>query len=76
MARISTLKVGDKVGYSKKFLQSTGQYTGPIPFARGVITELKAYGIDFTLATVDWDTPEAPEKVNVKNLAKVGSVNF
>ena len=49
----ATFEVGAKVRYSAKFLRSTGQYTGDIPFARGVITALRPMG-DATIATVDF----------------------
>jgi len=75
MGSKNTIVVGDKVGYSKKFLRSISQYTGPLPFARGTVTEIKDYG-GIAIAAIDWDTNEAPEKVNVRNLSKVGSVNF
>ena len=49
----ATFEVGAKVRYSAKFLRSTGQYTGDVPFARGVITALRPMG-DSTIATVDF----------------------
>jgi hypothetical protein len=73
---LDAIKVGDKVAYSTAFLKSTGEHTGPIPFARGVVTDLKKYGKDFEIATVKWDTPEAPEQVNTKSLVKVDRMHL
>lgn len=61
------LAVGDRVKYRREFLQSTGQHTGDIPFARGTITRLKTYG-SMTLAGIEWDDPEIPRQVAVANL--------
>ena len=66
-------KTGDKVAYSVQFLKSIGESpTSELCHCRGVITELKEYGPKFTLATIRWDDPNIPEKVNCFNLAKVG----
>ena len=50
------LKVGDEVKYASQWLHNTGQYTGEIPFARGVIVSLSPLGggSDHELAEVDW----------------------
>jgi hypothetical protein len=66
------IKPGDKVGYSQAFLRSTGQYTGPVPFARGVVRSVTAGGI----ATVDWGDPDIPKKVHVFNLAVIGTAKW
>ena len=68
--RIKSIAVGDRVCYSRTFLQSTGQITGDLPFARGTVTELKPLG-EITLAVIDWGDSEIPSKVNVANLSKV-----
>jgi hypothetical protein len=68
--RTSPIQVGDKVCYSKSFLQSTGQYTGDIPFARGVVVSIDTYGT-LRLATIDWGDNNIPPKVAVNNLSKV-----
>jgi hypothetical protein len=73
---LNAIKVGDKVAYSTAFLKSTGEHTGPIPFARGVVTDLKKHGKDFEIATVKWDTPEAPEQTNSRNLVKVDRMHL
>jgi hypothetical protein len=65
------LRVGDRVKYGVAFLRSIACYTGPLPFARGPITELTKLGPTVTLATVAWDfdvAHEIPERVNVANL--------
>jgi hypothetical protein len=71
--RTQAIRIGDQVGYSHAFLKSTGQHTGIVPFARGKVTDLTVFG-SATLAIVAWDTPDMPERVNVANLARVGSL--
>jgi hypothetical protein len=73
--RTQSIRIADRVGYSHAFLQSTGQHTGEVPFAKGVVTDLVTIGGQ-TLAVVDWDTPELPERVHVANLARVDSRQF
>jgi len=47
------LTVGDRVMYSRQWLQSCGFFSGPIPFAVGVVE-----AIDGNVATVSWDYGE------------------
>jgi hypothetical protein len=68
--RISPIRAGDTVAYSKTWLQSTGQLTGEIPFARGRVMSLIPLG-SLVLAEIEWNTPNLPERVNVKNLSHV-----
>jgi len=68
------IQVNDRVMYSKRFLQSTGQYTGDIPFAKGTVTEIRELGSEMKLAIVDWDNPEIPSKVNVMNLVRLQDI--
>jgi hypothetical protein len=72
--RTQPIKVGDRVAYSKRFLQSTGQYTGDVPHARGTVTALQPVGKDMTLAEITWDTPDLPARVNVGNLSTVKQI--
>ena len=72
--RTQPIQVGDRVAYSKKFLQSTGQYAGDVPHARGTVTALKPLGTDVTLAEIAWDRDGLPERVNVKNLTTVKGI--
>lgn len=66
-------KIGDKVAYSVQFLKSIGESpTGEMCHCRGEITGLTEYSPKFVLATIKWDNPNIPEKVNCFNLAKVG----
>ena len=68
--------VDSEVGYSQTFLQSTGQFVGNTPQARGKIIALNSYGSKtdlLILAAVEWDLPGVPTTVNVKNLAVIGS---
>ncbi len=65
---MNTIKVGSTVRYSVNWLRSTGQYSGDICFAKGVVAELKVVGTT-TLATINWNRlSEFPSRVNVKNL--------
>lgn len=66
-----TLTLGDTVAHSAEWLHSTGQMTGPMPFARGTIKSLIPLG-QTMLAEIDWNDDDIPRRVNVRNLAKVG----
>jgi hypothetical protein len=74
--RTQPIKVGDTVGYSKAFLQSTGQLTGDAPFARGKVLELLPLGTDAILAEIEWDKPDLPIRVNVKNLSTIRQIQL
>ena len=74
-SRTSSIKVGDRVAVSARFLRSTGQHTGDICFCRGKVTELKSYG-ELTLAVIEWEplngvAPDVPGKMAVSNLSRV-----
>ena len=64
------MNVNDKVRYKTSWLRAVGAFTGDICHAVGTITELKDYS-SFILATVAWDKPNIPDRVNIKNLEKV-----
>lgn len=63
------ISVGSHVKYSRSFLRSISAFTGKLPFARGIVKELQPVGSSLILARIDWQDPEVPERVNVKNLA-------
>jgi len=67
--------VGDTVKYSRNFLRSIGEYGGSLPRAKGVVTGIKNLG-GLKLAVIDWDDPDVPEKVNVKNLVLVSRMHL
>lgn len=71
--RTQPIQVGMRVGYSKAFLQSTGQLIGDVPFARGEVTAVVPIG-QTLFAEVRWDTPDLPSRVNVRNLATVSEI--
>jgi hypothetical protein len=75
-SRSQPIQVGDIVGYSKAFLQSTGQYTGDAPFARGKVITLEPLGTDIILAEIEWDKPDLPSRVNVKNLSTIRQISL
>ncbi|WP_152051773.1 hypothetical protein [Tautonia marina] len=68
--RIKGIQVGDTVRYSRTWLQSTGTITGDLPRAKGIVTAIKDLG-STKIATIEWDKPDIPERVNVANLSKV-----
>ncbi len=68
--RTAAIEAGDTVAYSKAFLQSTGQQTGDAPFARGQVKSVIPLG-SMLLAEIEWNTPDLPQRVNVKNLSRV-----
>jgi hypothetical protein len=76
MAKKPNIQIGDKVAYSANWLRSTGQVATSYDIGgwRGSVTELQTFGKDFTLATVTWHKgPDEPSRVNIVNLAKVGT---
>lgn len=74
--RTQPIKVGDIVGYSKAFLQSTGQYTGDAPLARGKVIAFQSLGTETILAEIEWDKPDLPTKVNIRNRSTVRQIQF
>lgn len=69
-SRTSPIRIGDRVAYSRRFLQSIACFTGDMPQGRGTVKELVPLG-ETTLAVIDWHGMDLPEKVNVKNLSRV-----
>jgi len=70
------VKVGDTVAYSRQFLQSISCYTGDMPRAKGKVTALVPVGKEVTLAEIEWDLPDLPARVNIKNLCRVNSIEY
>ena len=68
--RTRPVQVGDRVAYSKAFLQSIACYTGDMPQARGVVTALVPVG-QTILAEIAWDLPDLPQRVNIYNIRGV-----
>lgn len=66
------ISIGDKVCYSRQFCRSTGQMTGDIPFARGIVTNLIPLGDNF-LAEIDWSNPDIPPRVLSQNLSRISA---
>ena len=69
--RVKTIEVGDRVCYSRTFLQSTRQYTGDSPQARSDVTTLIPLG-DTTFAEIE-NTPDLPGRVNVARVVLASS---
>lgn len=47
--------IGNRVRFSKTWLQSTCSYTGEVPFLKGTVTAVREYKSCPPLVTVDWD---------------------
>jgi len=64
------IEIGSRVAYSVKFLRSISAYTGPLPFARGIVTGISSLSDTFALADITWDKDrdETPSRVNIANL--------
>lgn len=69
-SRTQPIQPGDVVCYSAKFLRSISCYTGDMPQARGKVTGLVPLG-EVTLAEIEWNSPDLPTRVNVKNLSRI-----
>ena len=68
-----TVEPGNRVGYWAKFLQSIGVYGGDMAFGVGTVKEVLTIG-QTQLAVIEWDAGyDLPRKVNVQNLAVVGT---
>jgi hypothetical protein len=63
------IHVGDHVMYAREFLVSTGTYTGPVPFAVGVVKSISG-AESSPIATIKWDREGIPSKVNTWNLVR------
>ena len=64
------INIGDSVQYNTKFLRAIGCYTGDLPFGRGIVTELIPIGNN-TLCKVDWNNPEIPPNILMRNLTVI-----
>ena len=51
---MSEIQIGTRVAYSRAFLQSTQQLTGPAHFAWGVVTALEPLSFGVAIASVAW----------------------
>jgi hypothetical protein len=71
MSKTPEFVVGDNVAYSVQWLRSVGMRQSHLAHARGVVTEVKPFG-STSLARIDWNDTDVPERVNVANLAHVG----
>jgi hypothetical protein len=69
-SRTSEISAGDRVAYSRQWLRSTGQMTGDVPQARGTVRSIEPLG-SLRLAVIEWDQPDLPQRVNVKNISRI-----
>ena len=59
---------GDTVRFSEHWLRSCGLFTGPLPFAVGVVTAAAPMKSGPLICSVRWDRPDLPRKVLSTNL--------
>ena len=64
---MTDIKPGDRVCFSRKFLQSIFQYTGWMPEAVGSVEALEFLGDGLVIAIIQWG-PDHQGRANVKNL--------
>ena len=69
--RTSKINAGNTVRMKASFLQSTGQTTGDAPRAKGIVTDILSPDKPYARASINWDTPDMPERVLLSNLSKV-----
>ena len=67
--------VGDRVAFSRAFLQSTFQFSGWVPFARGTIIGLVDCG-PVILAEVQWDGRDMGNRVLTSNLVHANRIHL
>ena len=68
------LQVGDDVCFTANWLRSVGANPGPLPFARGIITEIEAHSSTLVIATVRWNDDRVGERVLLNNICRPGSL--
>lgn len=68
------IKRGDKVAYSKSFLQAIGCYTGWMPFARGEVTRVEG-SRSWRLCHIKWQDGHESHVVD-KNLVKQSRIHL
>ena len=69
------IELGMRVQYSARWLRSTGQLTGAVPFRKGTVRGLETTvgpGVQLQVAVVDWDDKEGANRVLTCNLWPVG----
>lgn len=60
-------RVDDVVMFSREFLRSTGQFTGPVPFAKGRVLMVEQLNPKLFIVTVQW-ADDVQSKVLSSNL--------
>lgn len=70
--RTRAIKVGDRVAYSRQFLQQTDQYLNDALYARGTVTEIQeGKNGSPAVATVDWQSGDLPPRTLLVTLVRV-----
>lgn len=62
MSRSPVLAPGDRVRFSRAWLQSTATYTGELPRLRGTVAAICSFRSCPPLVTVNWDHPYFGER--------------
>lgn len=73
MGRVASIAVGDKVKYSRHFLQSIGSFT-ELGHWTGTVKDVRSMG-GLKLAEVEWDNGDTM-KVNINNLVLVSRLHL
>jgi hypothetical protein len=76
---MTPVKVGDRVAYTREFCRNTGQRTGDVPFARGVVQAMDG-DPSFSIASVRWEGAgvygEYLARINAKNLIRADELHL
>lgn len=68
------MKIGTRVQFNRRFLQSTGQHYGKVPFLKGEVIDFKPEIGTKGLCRVRWDSGEE-QNVLAYNLAEFGKLD-
>ena len=73
---MATIKIGDRVAFSRAHLRNTGQFTGWAPFARGiVVSQSKPLREGVHLVSVQWDDCDASSALDC-NLVRADRIHL
>jgi hypothetical protein len=72
----TSIEIGDKVAFSRQFLQSINMHTGWPPFARGTVIDINEVDRDYKLALIEWTDKPEPTWINVANLVRTDQIHL
>ena len=64
------IQVGDIVAYSQNFLDRQNQTVNNMQSAQGKVIALHRLHTGIILADIEWNMPNLPKRVNIKNLVR------